>query len=130
MVPKLIHPVEIEILHLVDKSSIVFDNYYNEPEKKTNELYDENNKLVIKGQVHYYTYKNMQAKENGYDEIGDGYIIVDISYNGQIGFNDKIIKIAGLPVEFYLMDNSHPIITYNGKHYFMKINFQSRNKGI
>ena len=129
--PNLIHQVKIQIAKLKDKGSIAYDDIFNEPEEKDSALYDLDNLIDIEAQVKFFTGGRLEAKQNGYDENSNGYILAhrkDVT-NLNIEKSDQIVSIDGAAVEYYITEN-RPTTFYISGFYFFRLVFRTRTKGI
>lgn len=130
MIPKLIHPIDCEIVQLKAKEDIEYDNDFDEPiDPNDDNLYDTENKILISGQLKVFTWDEMQAKLSGYSENAKGYLLVKKTDGIAINKTDKIISIAGDTAEYYIIEK-RPASVYHKKYYFYKLIFTTKDKGI
>lgn len=126
--PKLIHPVTCIIHPLKDRSQVGYDDDFKEPTVAESELYDSANPIEVKAQVSVFTWDELQAKLNGYDEKARGYLLVYRDDGDLIKKSDKIVSVDGSPVKDYIYE-IRPVSFYQNGYHFYKLIFMSRDKG-
>ena len=121
MRPKLIHPVEVEICNIsettaqdIDFKVPVSDVIHSTP-------------IKVKAQVHYYKALFVEAVASGFQQKGDGYLLMDKADAAGIQWNAMISKIDGDAVEYYVRDFV-PAIHYDHSKFKVLV-FESKDKG-
>jgi len=122
MKPKLIHKVIITILNPVIGA---IDEVFCEPE--TPVTYDEENPVIIEAQIKYYNFDRLASFGNGFQPIGDGYLLTYTEDADKIKNLSKIIKIDNKDVCYYIKETKP---TGHYRHATLKrVYFESRNNG-
>jgi hypothetical protein len=129
MKPRLIHKVDVEITRVdLTATRAAEDPEFKEPIGGTKY---EATPVKFKGQIHYSRYRALNMTPGGDSPISSGHITIEKETEKATGgFNkgDKITKIAGDTVEFYVIENK-PAGFYSGEATLKMILFESRGKG-
>lgn len=124
MIPRLVHPVEVQIAH-VDPATPI-DPVFREPTGGTKYLAP----VTIKAQVRYERHEEQNMIPGGDSPVTRGWLTMlarDVEAWG-IKPRDKIVKVADVSVEYYITE-IRPCGYYSGTAYLMRLVFESRPRG-
>ena len=119
---KLIHPVKVELQN-VDTSATQYNSILDE---QVGEV-QYKSKFSINAQVKFFKGRDVNSLANGFELIGDGYLLVYKVDADKIEINAKIISVEGEPYELYVKSITMMAAYDNSK--FRKVMFESKNKG-
>lgn len=122
MKPKLIHWVNV-VIAKIDRSTTTYDADFDEPVGNVVYL----TAKTIKAQIKYFQMKRVEATAAGFEQRGDGYILIDIDDEDKVDLLAKITKIGDDTLELYVREIA-PAAHYEGAN-FRRVYFESREKG-
>lgn len=129
MKPRLIHPVKVKICN-VDKVETLYDEDFGEPISSDGVSGGDvifGDPIDMLAQVRYFKRETIEEIAAGFQNIGDGYLIVYKEDFTKISVNAKITEIDGEVVDYYVIDTP-PLAHYNSSN-LRKIIFKSKDKG-
>lgn len=120
---RLIHQVKVEIQN-IDHRQTVINKRWGEAE--TAKIYEP--PIIIEAQVKYYTFDAITASANGFQQKGDGYILVYPEDAKKIEPGAYISMVEGVTVEYYVCEKM-PVAHYDVASLW-KVFFKSKEKGV
>jgi len=125
VVPRLIHPVPVEILP-VDRAATLWDADFNEPVNGGPVQYG--GAFLVAGQIRYDKLAQQEMVADGESPVSSGHIVIKASDAAKIKKSDKIVRVGGIAVELYVTE-IRPGGTYGGNAHLAFVRFSSRRKG-
>jgi hypothetical protein len=119
-VARLIHPVEV-VVRNIDTDASDFDKDFEESGDIRYEA-----EFSVKGQVRFYQHKKTTAGSAGYEQIGDGYVLLHTADAEEVEINAEIVRIAGNACN-YLTIEKRPCV-HKGSSLMMRVYFEAPGK--